>query len=91
MGGAGEKGHATTGYDEQVEVKMQMAKLEKLNPASQEFLDKVEEIRQAVAHHMYEEEGDWYPELKKNAPTTDQAQLTKRYEEEFKRYVGADA
>jgi hemerythrin superfamily protein len=91
MGDAGEKGHATTGYDEQVAVKMQMAELEKIDPASQEFLDKAETIRSAVAHHMYEEEGDWYPELKQKAPAEDQAMITKRYEEEFKRYVGADA
>lgn len=91
MGDAGEKGHATTGYDEQVEVKMQMAMLEKLNPSSKEFGEKLEEIRQAVAHHMYEEEGTWYPELKKNAPAGDQAQLTKKYAEQFERYVGSDA
>jgi hemerythrin superfamily protein len=91
MGDAGEKGHATTGYDEQVEVKMQMAMLEKLDPATQDFLDKLEEIRQAVAHHMYEEEGNWYPELTKSASASDQAKITMRYEEEFERYVGSDA
>lgn len=91
MGEAGEKGHATTGYDEQAEVKMQMAKLEKLDPSSQEFLEKVEEIRAAVAHHMYEEEATWYPELKKKAPRVDQAKLTQRYAEEFDRYFGVNA
>jgi hypothetical protein len=91
LGDAGEKGHATTGYNEQAEVKMQMAHLEKLDPTSQEFLQKLEEIRIAVAHHVYEEEANWYPELKKKAPLGDQAKLTKRYAEEFERYVGDDA
>ena len=91
LGDAGEKGHATTGYNEQAEVKMQMAHLEKLDPSSQEFLDKLEEIRLAVAHHVYEEEANWYPELKKKAPPDEQAKLTARYAEEFDRYVGQGA
>lgn len=85
---AGEKGHANTGYTEQVAVKMQMAALETLAPMSQDFLDKLEHIRGAVAHHMYEEEGTWFLELKEKAPADVQAKLTQRYQEEFERYVG---
>jgi predicted dienelactone hydrolase len=85
---AGAKGHATTAYAEQAEAKMQMALLEKLPPMSQQFLDKLEEIREAVAHHMYEEEGTWFLQLK--AKGADQETLTARFEEEFNRYVGTD-
>ena len=88
---AGEKGHAGLGYDEQVMVKLQMAQLEQLDPMSQDFLDKLEHIRGAVAHHMYEEEGTWFPELKEQAPAAAQTKITQRYQEEWKRYVGADA
>jgi hypothetical protein len=88
---AGETGHADMGYTEQVMVKMQMAALEKLNPMSQDFDDKLEHIRGAVAHHMYEEEGTWFVELKEKAPAADQAKITQRYTEEWQRYVGADA
>lgn len=88
---AGEKGHADMGYTEQVMVKMQMAALEQLDPLSQDFLDKLEHIRGAVAHHMFEEEGTWFPELKEKAPAEVQAKLTQRYLEEFNRYVGKDA
>jgi hypothetical protein len=44
-----------------------------------------------VAHHVYEEEGTWFLELKEKASPADQTKLTARYEEEFKRYVGTDA
>lgn len=88
---AGEKGHADMGYTEQVAVKMQMAALEGLDPLSQDFLDKLEHIRGAVAHHMFEEEGSWFLELKEKAPAAVQAKLTERYKEEFERYVGGGA
>lgn len=91
LGEAGEKGHATMGYNEQVMVKMQMAMLEKLDPMSRDFDDKLEHIRGAVAHHMYQEEGTWFVELSDKAPAADQALITKRYQEEWSRYVGADA
>lgn len=86
-----EKSHAGTGYDEQAMVKIQMALLEKLDPMSQDFLDKLEHIEGAVAHHVYAEEGNWYLDLKNKAPAHDQALLSKRYAEEYARYVGADA
>jgi hemerythrin superfamily protein len=90
MAEADEKGHANMAYTEQVEVKMQMAALEALDPTSQDFLDKLEHIRGAVAHHMFEEEGTWFPELKERAPADVQAKLTERYQEEFERYAGGD-
>jgi hypothetical protein len=57
---------------------------------SQDFLDKLEHIRGAVAHHVYEEESKWFLELRENVPSADQLKLSKRYEEEFTRYVGGD-
>lgn len=91
MAQAGEKGHADMGYTEQVTVKMQMAELEALDPVSQDYLDKLEHIRGAVAHHMFEEEGTWFLELSQKAPAQIQQKLTQRYGEEFDRYVGDDA
>jgi hypothetical protein len=87
---AGEKAHATKAYTEQSAAKIQMGLLEKLTPLSQDFLDKLEHIRGAVAHHMYEEEGNWFLDIKQNVPSAEQARLTARYLEEFKRYVGGN-
>ena len=87
---ADEKGHASMAYTEQAAAKMEMAALELLAPMSQEYLDKLEHIKGAVSHHVYEEEGSWLPELKDKLAHTDQSKLTQRYQEEFQRYVGKD-
>jgi len=79
----GEKAHAGLAYTEQTTAKMQMAELERIDPADQAWLDKLEHIRGAVLHHIFEEEGTWFLELKK-AP--DQAFLTRRFAEEYGRY-----
>lgn len=82
------KAHAAMGYDEQAMVKVEMALLEKLNLMSQDFIDKLEHIEGAVRHHMYQEEGTWFLELKECASVADEAMLTKRYQQEYERYVG---
>ena len=84
---AGDQGSATMAYTEQAAAKTQMALLEKLDPASQEYMDKLEHIRGAVLHHMYEEEGTWFAELGEKASQIDQAKLAQRYTEEFERYT----
>ena len=85
---ADEKGPAETGYNEQVMVKIQMAELEKLDPMSEAYSDKLEHIRGAVAHHMYEEEGTRFLELKGAVSASEGDIITRRYSEEFERYVG---
>lgn len=87
---ADEKGHANTAYTEQAAARIELGELETLPPMSQEYLDKLRHIREAVAHHVYEEEGTWFLELKDKLPVGNQAQLTARYREEFERYVGDD-
>jgi hypothetical protein len=85
-----EKSHATKAYTEQSAAKIQMGLLEKLEPLSRDFMEKLEHIRGAVAHHMYEEEGNWFLDLKEKATMSEQSRLTARYLEEFSRYVGAN-
>jgi hemerythrin superfamily protein len=88
MAKAGEKGSAGMAYTEQVTAKMQMAELERIAPATPEWLDKLQHIRGAVLHHMYEEEDHWFIRLKEEYP--DQAFLTRRFQEEFERYAGRE-
>jgi hypothetical protein len=52
-----DEGYSTKVDTDQSAVKVQMGLLEDLEPMSQEYLDKLEHIRGAVAHHVYEEEG----------------------------------
>jgi hypothetical protein len=62
-----------------------------MDPMSQDYLDKLEHVRGAVAHHVYEEESDWFPTLARQGDTVLQTRLSTRYSEEFERYMGADA
>jgi hemerythrin superfamily protein len=80
------KVHGMAGYTEQAGAKANLGELEYLDPMSSEFLDKLEHIRGAVAHHMYEEESDRFLDLKQLS-AGNQARLTARYMEEFDRYV----
>jgi hypothetical protein len=86
----GYKSHGMMGYTEQAGAKATMGELEYLDPMSQDYLDKLEHVRGAVAHHIYEEENDRFLDLKR-LPAADQARLTERYAEEFERYVGGGA
>jgi len=88
---AGEKAHSTKAYTEQSAAKVQLGLLEHMQPMSQDYLDKLGHLQGAVAHHMYEEEGTWFLELKEKLTAAEQGQLTRRYAEEFARYMGDDA
>lgn len=90
MAAGGEESGAGHAYKEQATVKMQMAELEKLDPMGPDFTEKLESIREAVAHHMYEEEGTWFPQLVESASAEDQAMIQDHYDEAFERFVGAD-
>jgi hypothetical protein len=91
MAKADETGHATKAYTEQSAAKLQLGLLEDLPPMSQEFLDKLGHIEGAVAHHVYEEESNWFLDLRTKMPAADQVKLTQRYQEQFARYMGGDA
>src|SRR5579871_6183136 len=82
----GHKTHGMTGYTEHADAKANLGLLDYLDPMSIGFLDKLEYVRVAVAHHMYEEESDWFLDLKR-IPAPEQVRLTARYMEEFHRYV----
>jgi hemerythrin superfamily protein len=88
---ADEKGHATKAYAEQAAAKLQLGLLADLPPMSQEFMDKLEHIQGAVAHHVYEEESSWLLDLKTKTAAAQQVKLTQRYQEQFSRYMGDDS
>lgn len=83
---AGGKAHATMAYEEQAMTKVEMALLEKLDPMGEAWRDKLEHIQGAVLHHVYEEEGTWFPQLQQNLPASERMRLTERFREEFDRY-----
>jgi hemerythrin superfamily protein len=88
MTDAGEKADTAMAYEEQAMTKVQLAQLEKLNPSSQEWRDKLEHIQGAVLHHIYQEESSWFPKLQQNVLPADRSFVSQRFIEEFERYTG---
>lgn len=89
MASHAEKGRAELAYQEQAAAKGETAALEELEPMSEDYNDKLEHIRGAVAHHMFEEEGNFFTTLQEKASPETLARLDRRYAEEFERYVAA--
>jgi hypothetical protein len=87
----GESASASMAYEEQAMAKLELAKLERLDAMSRNWVDTLEHLRGAVAHHMYEEEGKWFPELQQNLSPAERSHLNMRFAEEFERYMGTDA
>jgi hypothetical protein len=83
---AGKQGHANTAYTEQAAAKQQMAALEVMDPMSEDYLDKLGHLEGAVKTHVFQEESDWFIDMKEKAPAEAQAHATARYREEAGRY-----
>jgi hypothetical protein len=83
---AGKQGHANTAYTEQAAAKQQMAALEVMDPMSEDYLDKLGHLEGAVNTHVYQEESEWFVDMKRDAPAEAQAHATARYQEESARY-----
>jgi len=83
-----EVGHAELAYQEQSAAKMEMGLLERLDPMSEDFHDKLGHIEGAVKHHVYSEEGTWFIDLAR-MPAADQKLIEQRYSEEYARYFGS--
>lgn len=86
-----EKSDSTKAYAEQSAAKVQLAALEEMDPMSQDYTDKLEHVRSAVLHHIYEEESEWFMDLNEKLGATKQQHMTLRFTEEFMRYMGDDA
>ena len=84
------EGKATMAYGQQATAKTEMFLLEGLDPAGEEWTEKLEHIIAAVRQHVYQEESSWFADLVQSKDV-DQAQLTEKYADQFSRYMGADA
>lgn len=89
MADSGHKAHASMAYEEQAMTKVQFALLEKIEPMSQDYMDKLEHIRGAVTHHMYQEESGWFLDMKEQIPDSHEEVLGRRFREEAGRYLGS--
>jgi hypothetical protein len=83
-------GHAELAYQEQSAAKMELGLLERLDPQSEDYHDKLGHIEGAVAHHIYSEEGTWFIELAQTVPAAEQIMMEQRYAEEYGRYFAGE-
>jgi hemerythrin superfamily protein len=88
MAGEHQPGHAEIAYQEQSAAKMELGLLERLDPLSEDYQDKLKHIEGAVTHHIYSEESTWFPQLVEAASASEHAVTTARYREEYTRYMG---
>lgn len=84
----GDKGAASMAYTEQTAAKMQMAALEVMDPMTEDYLDKLGHLEGAVKTHVYQEESKWFPKLLQDGSASDNDRVTRRYKEEYERYMG---
>ena len=83
------KTDAGMAYEEHAMTKVQLAKLEKLDPLSQNWREKLAHIQSALQQHMYQEEGTWLPHLAEKSPAGEKSRMTQRFVDEFERYCGS--
>jgi len=84
-----QKAHAGSAYTEQSAAKIQLAALDDLEPMTDDYLDKLDHLRAAVMHHVYEEESEWFPKLKGAGDSALQSRISRRFREEFERYMNS--
>ena len=85
-----QQGGATMAYEEQTMAKVQFASIEKTDPSTEAWVSKLDHLQEAIAHHMYEEEGTWFARLKQASLHDEQDYLRTRFAQEFERYAGPE-
>lgn len=85
-----QKAHSAEAYTQQSAAKVQTAGLDELDPMSKDFIDKLEHLRAAVSMHVYREESDWFPALRVGGDSSHQAKLSRKFKEEFERYMAPE-
>lgn len=80
------KVHAGMAYEEHAMTKVQLAELQKLQPGTQEWKEKLDHIESAVQQHVYQEEGSWLPDVIRDAPVQDRHRMSMEFREYFDRF-----
>jgi len=80
------KAHAAVAYEEQAMAKVQMAALQKLEPGTTDWIEKLDHIESAVQQHVYQEESSWLPDVIRDAPDADKQRMGVEFREYFERF-----
>lgn len=83
------KAHAGMAYEEHAMTKVQLAALQRLEPRSEEWVEKLDHIESAVQQHVYQEESSWLPDIIRNAPIDERERLSMEYRDYYARFEPA--
>lgn len=80
------KAHAGMAYEEHAMTKVQLAALQKLEPGTQEWREKLDHIESAVQQHVHQEEGSWLPDVIRYAPAGVRQRMSMDFRDYFERF-----
>ncbi|UYV15759.1 hemerythrin domain-containing protein [Porphyrobacter sp. ULC335] len=83
------KAHAGMAYEEHAMTKVQLAALQKMQPGTQEWREKLDHIESAVQQHVYQEESSWLPDVIRYAPAEARQRMSLNFREYFDRFERA--
>lgn len=79
------KAHASMAFEEHAMAKVQLAALQKLEPGTKEWHEKLDHIESAVQQHVYQEEDSWLPDVIRYAPMAERQRMSIEYRDYFER------
>jgi hemerythrin superfamily protein len=77
------------GIEEHNQVKGMLSEIEEMEPTAPEFMEKIEEIQQAVQHHVDEEESEIFPAAKKLIDKDEGEEMSTRHDEMVQEHMRA--
>ncbi|MGB3807152.1 MAG: hemerythrin domain-containing protein [Erythrobacter sp.] len=85
------KTEAAIAYQQHAMTKVNLSKLERMDPATEDWMEKLEHVQSAVQQHIYQEEGSWLPDVVEKASPAEREMMSRRYAEEYERYASPAA
>lgn len=79
------KAHAGMAYEEHAMTKVQLAELQRMQPGTKEFREKLDHIESAVQQHVYQEESSWLPDVIRHAPLEARQRVSAEFRDYFDR------
>lgn len=80
------KVHAGMAYEEHAMTKVQLAALQKLQPGTQEWNEKLDHVESAVQQHVYQEESSWLPDVIRFAPADARQKMSMEFRDYMERF-----
>jgi hemerythrin superfamily protein len=66
-------------YNEQAQMKQMLDQIKSMNPSSSNFKDQVKQLKDAVMHHVRQEENEMFPKIRDNFSDEQQKQMATQF------------